>query len=302
MTPGDPASGVQANMQAMLAMMRPSYWLKNMLVFVPAFFAGTLHQPVVFKACLVAFLLLSLTASATYIFNDLMDRDSDGKDAGKQHRPLPSGQMSVESAIALMLALFLGALTAAFLWGTTLGLLLIAYVAGSLVYTVAIKKLVIVDAAWLSAMHTGRLVIGGEVAAVQLSIWLTSFALLFFLSLALAKRYSELQAARDQAGGVIAGRAYAERHKRLVYRAGAVSGSTSILVLLLYALDEYSAQTYAHPQLLWLAVAIVIAWSLRIWTQAAKGLLLPEPLSFALRDAQSLAMFAGLVIVLSIAR
>ena len=86
---------------------RAHQWAKNVLVFLPLLLAHNLG-PAKLLAALLAFFSFSLTASSTYILNDLLDLSSDRAHPTKRRRPLAAGDMPVLAAMALGLALFAG--------------------------------------------------------------------------------------------------------------------------------------------------------------------------------------------------
>ena len=74
-----------------IKIMRPKQWLKNIFVFVPAFFAGNISEPGVVLAAVMAFFAFSLSASAIYCLNDIIDVEADRRHPVKRHRPIASG-------------------------------------------------------------------------------------------------------------------------------------------------------------------------------------------------------------------
>jgi len=70
--------------------MRPRHWLKNLLILVAPLGAAALTLNNV-GAILGAFLGFSLTASATYLVNDVADRHRDRAHPHKQHRAIAAG-------------------------------------------------------------------------------------------------------------------------------------------------------------------------------------------------------------------
>ncbi len=110
-------------------------------------------------------------------------------------------------ALRQTLLLALGFLLAAWLplWlAASLGF----YYLLTLAYSVSLKRLVLVDVLALAGLYTLRIVAGGAATEIPLSSWLLAFSMFLFLSLALAKRYSELLLCRDQARDSAAGRGY----------------------------------------------------------------------------------------------
>ena len=80
--------------------MRPHQWAKNLLIFVPLLLSHSVAIASLLIA-LLAFCCFSLTASATYIVNDLLDIESDRRHPQKQLRPFASGNLSAFAGIGV---------------------------------------------------------------------------------------------------------------------------------------------------------------------------------------------------------
>ena len=76
------------------------------------------------------------------------------------------------------------------------GMLTIYYVT-TCVYTFGVKRYVLLDVLVLTTLYVMRLFAGGGAAGVPVSDWLLVFSLLFFLNLALLKRYTEINALKN---------------------------------------------------------------------------------------------------------
>ena len=91
-------------MQALIGLlrtMRPKQWTKNALFIFPAIlFDGKLFVPEALIRVIAACALLCLVAGTVYIINDLVDIERDRQHPRKKNRPLPSGQLPIQLAIA----------------------------------------------------------------------------------------------------------------------------------------------------------------------------------------------------------
>ena len=65
------------NLKSYLKLIRPQQWLKNIFVFLPMFFGGSLFDLSDIKASVITFIAYSLTASSIYCFNDIIDLEAD---------------------------------------------------------------------------------------------------------------------------------------------------------------------------------------------------------------------------------
>ncbi len=287
-------------MQATLALLRPHYWMKNLLLFVPVFLAHGIDDMNALIYCAFGVALVSMCASATYIFNDVRDLEHDVLHGHKKSRPLPSERVTVRFALVLAVCLLVLSLALAYAMNYDFALLLASYALAGALYTFAVKKLMLLDAVWLSGLHCFRLMMGGAIAAVPLTDWLLAFSLFFFFSLALAKRYCEVGLAGLDP---LLGRSYRAEDRPLLLSFGAGAAVTSILVLVLYVTDSgFASRLYSDPRMLWIAILSIAAWLLHIWGHAHRTTLTTDPVSFSLRDPFSLALLVVLLASVVIAR
>lgn len=123
-----------------------------------------------------------------------------------------------------------------------------------------------------------------------------------FLSLALVKRYSELQEARSKGRTEkTRGRGYYPSDLEMISSLGASSGYLSVMVLALYIQDKTTLSLYAHPQVIWLACPLLLFWITRVWMITHRGLMHDDPVVFAIRDRTSLLVGALFCVVFWVA-
>lgn len=185
---------------AYLAMMRPSQWLKNLMLFFPPFLAGQMLLPGVVTKGLMPFGAFCLVSSAGYILNDLLDRDRDVHHPRKRLRPIPSGVVSLSGASVFSALLLITGLVLAGFISSRFLLLLASYAAITTSYSLLLKTVPVVDLFCISAGFLIRLQAGSELFRVPISPWLflTVFLLAVFLST--GKRVSESRSLGNMAG------------------------------------------------------------------------------------------------------
>lgn len=187
--------------RALLRAMRPRQWVKNLLVVAAPAAAGVLGSEAVAVRVGLTFVAFCLLASATYLFNDLYDREEDRLHPRKRHRPLASGALAPSRAAAAAVVLAAAGLAVTFAVRPVLGLVAAAYLALTLSYTLYWRHVPVADLAAVAAGFVIRAVAGGVATNVTLSRWfviVTSFGALFLVA---GKRYAELQreiVAREQ--------------------------------------------------------------------------------------------------------
>lgn len=272
-----------------LRALRPHQWAKNLLVFVPlALTPEQIGEPALELAALCAFAAFSLGASAGYLVNDLLDLEADRSHPEKRHRPFASGALGTPAGIGLALALVLGAFAlSASMLPRAFAEVLATYLALTLLYSAFLKRFLMLDVILLAGLYSLRLIGGAAAVAIELTPWLLAFALFIFLSLAFAKRYSELQLLAAKREVQVRGRAYRVEDLDLVAVLGASSGYMSVLVLCLYINSDAIRGLYRTEEMLWFLCPILLYWISRIWFLAKRGDLPGDPVAFAVRDPVS---------------
>jgi 4-hydroxybenzoate polyprenyltransferase len=277
-----------------LRQLRVHHWTKNVLLFAPLVLAHAFDVHSVLAATGGLTLLLMVTSS-TYVINDLADLQADRKHWTKRNRPIAAGRIRVMTASSVAAVGLFGGLALSLLLPWRFTLSLAAYACVTLAYSAGLKRIPLFDALIIAALFTLRLIMGATVTDVPFSVWLFTFSMSFFFSLAIAKRYTELLRARENGVESLDGRGYKTGDASLAMMFGGGAGLASLQVLVLYLVeDAYKRVPYAHPEFLWLAPMLVAIWLGRIWLLAHRGRMHDDPVSFAVRDKVSLALGAGL--------
>lgn len=269
-------------------------WAKNVLIFVPLLLAHALKLQLLFDAVL-AFFCFSFCASATYIVNDLLDIENDRRHATKRLRPFAAGDLQASTGIIMVVVLLAaGLLGTYFLPGEFLAWLLL-YIVVTLSYSLALKKVALVDVIVLSGLYTVRMLAGGAATATPISTWLAGFSVFLFFSLALVKRFSEMQNLRERGNVPSNGRGYLVADIEQLRSFGTASGYAAIVVFSLYISGSNVARLYHHPVRMWLIVPLMLLWISRVWLLASRGEMHEDPVIFAVTDRMSLLI--GLAVV-----
>jgi 4-hydroxybenzoate polyprenyltransferase len=296
-----------------LRAIRLHQWAKNTLIFLPLLLAHVRAAgPAV--ASLLAFFSFGLAASATYVFNDLLDLEADRHHPRKRSRPFAAGDLSpiagaatillflaLSLAIALLLPRVLTALSPQFLWNGQ-GIFiewLIIYAISTTVYSLRLKRMILVDVMVLACLYTIRILAGSAAAGVKVSPWLAAFSIFFFLSLAFVKRFSELESvslrSEPSSAAAVKGRGYRVSDLEQLRSFGTASGYASVVVFALYIGNEVAQNLYPHHARLWLLVPVLLLWLSRLWLKASRGELEEDPMVYAITDPRSLQL--GVVVV-----
>ena len=174
-----------------LRLLRLEHWVKNLFIFIPAFFAARLTEWPVLKNASLGFLSFSLIASAVYVLNDLADAPQDRNHPDKRMRPIASGAVSKRDALLVLGGLLgAGSLLAAFL-GLDMLIFGLLYFVINLFYSFSLKHIALVDISLIGMGFLLRVFAGGAVTGVEVSHWLIVMTFLLALILGLAKRRGE---------------------------------------------------------------------------------------------------------------
>ena len=154
---------------ALAKALRVHQWAKNLLVFLPLLLAHSFHAAPVLIA-VAAFFCFCFMASATYIFNDLLDLEPDRVHLNKRKRAFAAGDLSVATGLGISFLLAaLALITAAYLPRTFLVYLLL-YLVTTLAYSLSLKRIVLVDVVILSSLYTIRMMAGSAATRTILSL------------------------------------------------------------------------------------------------------------------------------------
>ncbi len=283
-------------LQSALRALRPHQWAKNLLVFLPLLLA---HVVAVDRllAALLAFCCFSLTASSAYIVNDLLDIDADRLHPQKRLRPFAAGDLSALAGLGIVVLCLILALLGARLLPNAFSGWLLLYLASTLAYSWYLKRIAIVDVLVLAGLYTLRLLAGSAATQSHISHWLAGFSVFLFFSLAIAKRFAELQNQRDS--GLPPGRArgYLLADTDQLRSFGTASAFAAVVIFAIYISSGDIVILYRHAELLWLIMPLMILWLCRVWLRASRGELTEDPLVFALTDRMSLALGAAIAAV-----
>lgn len=231
--------------------MRPKQWTKNAVVLAAFVFAlGDRQQGVapstIWKA-IEAALLFCLASSAVYLFNDVRDLPQDRLHPKKRFRPIAAGELAVPAALGLSAALLGAGLAGAWLVSRDLALVIGGYVVLQLVYTLALKKIALVDIFVIAAGFVLRALAGAVAIRATISPWLLLCTLLLALFLALCKRRHEKVVLNDVAGATR--ESMGQYDERLLDQLIAIVSAATLVCYALYTLWPDTVQKFGTAKL-----------------------------------------------------
>jgi 4-hydroxybenzoate polyprenyltransferase len=178
----------------LVAVSRPGQWLKNVFVLAPLVFAPQVWSRASLASSLAALVCFCLWSSCVYIFNDLIDVESDRAHPRKRHRPIAAGRLQPAAAMGLLASL--SAVT--FLLSiAVLPMSFVAcgggYLATSVAYCLVLKHRVIADVLTISIGFVIRLAGGCFAIGVEPSSWIIICGFSLALLLGFGKRRCEIE-------------------------------------------------------------------------------------------------------------
>jgi 4-hydroxybenzoate polyprenyltransferase/phosphoserine phosphatase len=279
--------------------LRLEHWAKNTLVFVAPILGLQYLTPAIAFHVVLLFLAMGVLASATYLVNDLFDLAADRQHPRKRFRPFAAGTIPVREGIVVAAALVAGALLMGLALPWSGLIMLLAYLVTTLAYSFVLKRQPMIDIMVLAGLFTLRVLAGSLLLAAPVSPWLLGFSMMFFLGLAMVKRYAELDRVIRSGGSAVASRGYSARDLPLLLAAGIASGFSSVVLFTIYLInDHYPREIYSNPGMLWGMMPIILLFILRVWHLTVHGRMNEDPVVFALKDPVSLVLGASMALIL----
>lgn len=234
----------RSTIPALMMAMRPYQWPKNAIVFAALIFsAGSAWRPgdydtwgMLLWKSVALFGLWCMVSSATYLLNDIQDREADRHHPRKRFRPIASGDLSPKLAAAAAVVLAGIAIPLSFWLDTTAGAVLAGYAAVMVAYSFGLKNVAILDILILSGGVAARAVAGAAAIDVSISPWLyvcSSFGAFFFAS---SKRWAEYRQLGPEAAAHRP--ALAQYGGELLNQLVTISAATAILSYALYTIES----------------------------------------------------------------
>ncbi len=242
-------------MRRYLKLVRIDQWVKNLFVFIPAFFAARITEQGVLLGTVMAFFAFCLVAAGVYIFNDLCDIEQDRLHPEKCRRPVASGQISAPQAkLLLAISVALGLLLAIQLHQYVLiGCAL--YVVLNFAYSLKLKHFALLDVSMIGIGFLLRIWVGAVAANVPVSHWLIVLTFLLALVLGFAKRRAEYLMATGESSTRQALDGY---NLRFIDSAMLVSATVAVVAYLMYTFSPDVMQRIGSDKIYFTAFFVIM--------------------------------------------
>lgn len=295
----------EKKMCALLRLIRPSQWIKNIFVFAPVLFGGALLDVHALLAGVVAFFSFSFAASSIYCFNDIHDVADDRRHPEKCHRPVASGAVSVAQAYGVMGLTFVLGVLLTFLLPFLEHLsaagplpsdgmarpesscvsptlyVVVFYWLLNLAYCVRLKQYAIIDVCIVAFGFVLRMLAGGEAAGIELSHWIVLMTFLITLFMAFAKRRDDVL--RMERTGEAPRKNTNRYNATFMDQALTITASVTLVCYIMYTVSPEVMRNF-HSNKLYLTSIFVLVGLLRYMQIAVVDKRSGDPTKVVLRD------------------
>ena len=145
------------------------------------------------------FFLFCLLSSAVYLFNDVIDIDSDRLHPEKKSRPIAAGEISIFQATSVSFLLASLSLLISFQLHHYFFFCLLAYAINNVLYSFWLKNITIIDIISIAVGFVLRTYAGGVLVDVVVTNWMIASVFCLSLLLGFGKRRAEFENLQDNA-------------------------------------------------------------------------------------------------------
>jgi 4-hydroxybenzoate polyprenyltransferase len=261
--------------------LRPHQFTKNLVVYAALIFAGHLFIAEDLFATTLLFICFSLVSGSLYIINDIFDRREDSAHPDKKNRPIASGKLTIGFALSGAVILAAAAMTGTYLLNLISGYIVSGYALMILVYSLILKKVVILDLLVVATGFVLRAVAGAVVISVAISPWLLVCTFFLALFLVLGKRRYELNLLKEDAGNHRLSLTY--YNTQLIDQMIAVVTAACLISYALYTLDGNTVSKFGTTNLIY-TIPFVVAGIFRYFYLIYKQGMGGSPEKIFIRD------------------
>jgi decaprenyl-phosphate phosphoribosyltransferase len=189
-------------MISVLRTARPRQWPKNLLVFAAPLAAASAGRDEGLAYALLAAAAFGLASVAVYFVNDVVDAERDRRHPRKRHRPVAAGDLPKPYALALGAACAAAGVSAGLMIAEPLLTAAVGgYIGMSFLYSGLGKHIPVIELIFVASGFLLRVLGGAAATHVPPSVWFLLVCSLGALSVAIAKRYTELASLGDASIG-----------------------------------------------------------------------------------------------------
>ena len=280
----DMSARTSVSLRDYVDLVRPSQWVKNVVVFAGPAAGLRLLSPESLTQATLAFAAFCLIASAGYAINDVIDREADASHPIKRRRPVARGAIKPATALTIGGVLFVAAVAATtLLLNRAVTVVVTAYFVMTVAYSLTLKRRMILDVIVIATGFVLRAWAGSLAVGVVTSEWLVVCMFTLCLFMGFGKRRCELT--------MIGNVDEARQHRRTLVRYTpdllnhliTVSAGIAVMTFLLYTLDHSRSPAPFPKEHLFYTLPIVVYGVFRFAMLTELGLY-SGPTEIVLRD------------------
>lgn len=246
---------MKTNIPALLRLMRPIQWTKNVFVLAPLVFSFKLLDLASLASAFWAVTIFCLTASAIYVVNDAIDVQADRKHPRKKHRPLAKKEVSVNEAIYLvcgLLVIIIAVLVLARLPGSFC-FFLILFTALGFGYSLGLKNIPLLELFLVAGGYVIRLLAGCAAIGAVPSPWILAGTGTVALFIVAGKRRAELEEDHDDQTR----RSLKGYNLTFLDSMITMLAATTVVTYLLFTTSTYAIERYHTPYFIGTSVFVL---------------------------------------------
>ncbi|MBL7856256.1 MAG: decaprenyl-phosphate phosphoribosyltransferase [Cyclobacteriaceae bacterium] len=280
-------------MKPLLSLIRVKQWVKNLFLFIPAFFAGILFDSNTLMLLVPGFFSFSFVASAIYILNDFRDIEADRNHPKKKSRPLAAGTVSIPVAFVVLGILLVTGFSIGYLLSLNYFFVLCIYFSLNLGYSLGLKNISILDILIVASGFLLRTIAGGLILNVPMTNWLLIMVFLLALFMALAKRLDDFIV--NEQDGVISRKTVKHYNLNFIHSGITMLAGIITVSYIMYTISD-DVKARMHSEHLYFTSIFVVAGILRYLQITLVEMNSGSPTKILLTDKFILITLAGWVL------
>ena len=285
-------------MKNYLKLLRVKHWLKNCLIFLPAFFSINILNTNIILTTFFAFIIFCLSSSIIYILNDMNDIEKDRNHPIKKNRPLASGAISKKQAmVVITILVILTAILMITLYKNINSIFAIviptSYIILNILYSKWLKNIPIIDVVVIVSGFILRVMYGGVVTNIEVSKYLYLMIMFGAFYLGFGKRRNEIMKNGTKGRNVLS--LYS---KEFLDKNMYVCLALAIVSYTLWCVDPATITRIGHDYMFWTIPILMVI--LQLYSLNIEGNSHGDPIEVVLSDKRLITVIILYVLVIAI--
>jgi len=236
-----------------IKLIRVKQWVKNAFVLAPLLFSLRFTEFNYLINAGLAFMSFCFVASTVYVMNDILDRKKDALHQKKKHRPIASGKIKPIIGGGIAGILLVASMACLYMLGSyKTTLTVIIYVALNILYSLKLKKIVLIDVLIIAIGFILRVYAGAYAIGVPVSSFIFMATLFLSLFLGFTKRKSEWLRSGDKTRDVLGMYSIEMINQYIV-----ITATLTIICYALYTLEPSTIERFATNRLIYSVIFVI---------------------------------------------